>query len=167
MQDEKRSMEAGMDGHLTKPIPQEVLGKANDRAVTPCGAPENSSEAQPHKEGSETEWNVHELLERLEGDQDFLRELLEMFRADSQTILLRAREALAREDLAEMSRAAHTLKGMLKNLSMNAAAEIGAALETAARNGARGEAEALFERLERSLAGVMPEVETHLAEVRA
>jgi len=67
--------------------------------------------------------NVRELLERLEGDQDFLRELLQMFRADSQTTLMKAREALAQEDLTEVSRAAHTLKGMLKNLSMNAAAE--------------------------------------------
>lgn len=96
-----------------------------------------------------------------------LRELLQMFRADSQTSLIKAREALAQEDLAEASRAAHTLKGMLKNLSMNAAAELAAALETAARNGARGEAEALFQRLDRSLAGILPEVEMHLAEVRA
>jgi len=107
------------------------------------------------------------LLERLEGDQDFLRELLQMFRADSQTTLLKARDALALGDLAEVSRAAHTLKGMLRNLSMNAIADLAAALETAARNGARVEAEALFERLDRALAGIMPEVETHLAEVRA
>ncbi len=66
-----------------------------------------------------------------------------------------------------MSRAAHTLKGMLRNLSMNAAAEIAAALETAARNGARAEAETLLDRLDGSLAGIMPEVEAHLAEVHA
>jgi len=156
-----------MDEILTKPVRQEVPRKEMGRAITPYGSSDNYGEARPRSEISETQWNVRELLERLEGDQDFLRELLEMFRADSQTTLMKAREALARADLAEMSRAAHALKGMLKNLSMNAAAEIAAALETAARNGARGEAEALLERLERSLAGVMPEVETHLAEVRA
>ncbi len=166
-QDEKRCLEAGMDGYLTKPIRREVLRKEIDRAVTQSGSAENCSEAPPHSEISEAEWNVRELLERLEGDQDFLRELLQMFRADSQTTLMKAREALAQEDLTEVSRAAHTLKGMLKNLSMNAAAEIAAGLETAARNGARAEAEALFERLDRSLSGIMPEVETHLAEVRA
>jgi PAS domain S-box-containing protein len=166
-QDEKRCREAGMDGYLTKPIRREVLRKEIDRAVTQSGSAENFSEAPPHSEVSEAEWNLRELLERLEGDQDFLRELLQMFRADSQTTLMKAREALAQEDLAEMSRAAHTLKGMLKNLSMNAAAELAAGLEMAARNGARGEAETLLERLDRSLAGIMPEVETHLAEVRA
>jgi PAS domain S-box-containing protein len=166
-QDEKRCLEAGMDGYLTKPIRREVLRKEINRAVTQSGSAENCSEAPPHSEVSEAEWNVRELLERLEGDHDFLRELLQMFRADSQTTLLKAREALAQEDLVGMSRAAHTLKGMLKNLSMNASAELAAALETAARNGTRVEAEALFERLDRSLAGIMPEVETHLAEVRA
>ncbi len=166
-QDEKRCLEAGMDGYLTKPIRREVLRKEIERAVTQSGSCENGNEPAPHSELSEAEWNVRELLERLEGDQDFLRELLQMFRTDSQTALMKAREALAQEDLAEMSRAAHTLKGMLKNLSMNATAELASALEAAARNGARVEAETLLERLDRSLAGIMPEVETHLAEVRA
>jgi PAS domain S-box-containing protein len=166
-QDEKRCLEAGMDGYLTKPIRREVLRKEIDRAVTQNGPAENCGEPAPHSELSEAEWNVRELLERLEGDQDFLRELLQIFRADSATSLMKVREALALKDLAEVSRAAHTLKGMLKNLSMNAAAEVAAALETAARNGARAEAETLLERLDRSLAGIMPEVETHLAEVRA
>ena len=156
-----------MDGYLTKPIRREVLRKAIDRAVTQSGSAENCKEPALHGELSAAEWNVRELLERLEGDHDFLRELLQMFRADSQTTLLKAREALAQEDLVGMSRAAHTLKGMLKNLSMSAGAELATALETAARNGARGEAEALFVRLDCSLAGIMPEVETHLAEVRA
>ena len=166
-QDEKRCLEAGMDGYLTKPIRREVLRKEIERAVTQSGSAENCDEAARHGEASEAEWDVRELLDRLDGDQDFLCELLQVFRADSQTTLLKAREALAQQDLVETSRAAHTLKGMLKNLSMNAAAELAAALETAARNGARGEAEALFERLDRALAGIMPEVETHLTEVRA
>src|SRR5208337_4040801 len=121
-QDEKRCLEAGMDGYLTKPIRREVLRNEIDRAVAQSGSAENSGEAPAHSEVSEAEWNV--------------RELLQMFRADSQTTLMKAREALAREDLKEVSRAAHTLKGMLKNLSMNATAEIAAGLETAARNGA-------------------------------
>ncbi len=166
-QDEKRCLEAGMDGYLTKPIRREVLRKEIDRAVTQNGSSGNWEEPASHSELSEAEWNLRELLERLEGDQDLLRELLQLFRADSQTSLMKAREALAQENLVEVSRTAHTLKGMLKNLSMNACAELAAALETAARNGARGEAEALFQRLDRSLAGILPEVEMHLAEVRA
>jgi two-component system sensor histidine kinase/response regulator len=166
-QDEKRCLEAGMDGYLTKPIRREVLRKEIDRVTAQSAPPEAEAESPTESACSENGWNVKELLERLEGDQDFFRELLQMFRDDSQANLLKAREALAREDLAELSHAAHTLKGMLRNLSMNVAAETAAALETAARLGARGEAKALLGQLEHSLAGIMPEVATHLAEVGA
>jgi PAS domain S-box-containing protein len=166
-QDEKRCLEAGMDGYVTKPIRREVLRKEIAR-VTAQSASSEAEEAPPARSAcSENGWNVRELLERLDGDQFFFRELLQIFRDDSQANLLKAREALTRENLAELSRAAHTLKGMLKNMSMNAAAETAWALETAARLGARDEAEALLGKLQHSLAGIMPEVDTHLAGVGA
>ena len=41
---------------------------------------------QPVRPGGETPslggWDLHELLERLDGDREFLRELLEIFRLD-------------------------------------------------------------------------------------
>ncbi len=156
-----------MDGYLTKPRRREVLRKEIDRATAQSAPAETGGEVSSRSQCSENEWNVTELLERLEGDQDFFRELLQIFRDDSQANRVKAREALAREDLAELSRAGHTPKGMLRNLSMNVAAETAAALETAARGGARDEAEVLLVQLEHSLAGIMPEVETHLAEVGA
>ncbi|MFI5097886.1 MAG: PAS domain S-box protein [Candidatus Acidiferrales bacterium] len=166
-QDEKRCLEADMDGYVTKPIRREVLRKEIERVAVQSAPAEVSGESPARSARSDNGWNVKELLARLEGDQDFFRELLQIFRDDSQANLRKAREALAQEDLAELSRAGHTLKGMLRNLSMNAAAETAAALETAARLGARGEAEALLEQLERSLAEILPEVELHLAEVGA
>ena len=166
-QDEQRCLEAGMDGYVTKPIRREVLRKEIERVAVQSAPAEGCGKSPARSACSENGWNVKELLARLEGDQDFFRELLQIFRDDSQANLLKAREALAREDLAELSRAGHTLKGMLRNLSMNAAAETAAALEMAARLGARGEAEALLEQLEHSLAGILPEVEAHLAEVGA
>jgi HPt (histidine-containing phosphotransfer) domain-containing protein len=156
-----------MDGYVTKPIRREVLRKEIDRVTAQNAPAEADGESPDRIARSENEWNVKELLERLEGDQDFFRELLQIFRDDSQANLRKAREALVREDLAELSRAGHTLKGMLRNLSMNVAAETAAALETAARLGARAEAQALLNQLEHSLAGIMAEVETHLAEVGA
>jgi len=45
---------------------------------------------QPVRPGSETPslggWDLHELLERLDGDREFLRELLEIFRLDGPPI---------------------------------------------------------------------------------
>ena len=112
---------------------------------------------------STTNWNLAELLERLDNDQDFLRELLTIFRDDSRSNLQKARAALQARDLPELTRAAHTMKGMLKNLSMDCAAEIAYALETSAREERYEIAQASFARLEEALTTLVPEVEAQLA----
>ena len=63
--------------------------------------------------------------------------------------------------------AAHTMKGMLRNLSMNRAAEIACALEAAAHQGEKAQAEALLPQLEEAIAELMPEVEARLEKVKA
>jgi HPt (histidine-containing phosphotransfer) domain-containing protein len=82
----------------------------------------------------ETNWNLSELLERLDNDRAFL-ELLAVFRQDSHVALEQARDALSKQDLATLERSAHTLKGMLRNLLMEHAAKIASELELAARQG--------------------------------
>lgn len=114
-----------------------------------------------------SEWNINELLQRVDGDREFLRELLSIYREDSQVNLQKAKSALLERDLAGLMRAGHTLKGMLRNLSMNRAGDIAFALETAARRESVQEAEALLEQLEQALAELLPEVEAELAEVKA
>ena len=63
-------------------------------------------------------------------------------------------------------RAAHTMKGMLRNLSMNRAAETAFALEITSRQGKSIEAEALLSQLEQAVAELLPKVEAQLAEVK-
>ena len=111
-------------------------------------------------------WNLKELLERLDGDEGFLCELLVIFREDAQLNLERSRKAIAEHDLELLARAAHTLKGMLRNLSMGAAADTAAALETASRENRGSDARELLEKLEKELEGILPEVEAQLAGVR-
>jgi HPt (histidine-containing phosphotransfer) domain-containing protein len=113
--------------------------------------------------GSMTNWNLAELLERLDNDHDFLRELLAIFREDSRINLQKARAALQARDLPELTRAAHTMKGMLRNLSMDCAAEIAYALESSAREEQYEIAQASFARLEEALTALVPEVEAQLA----
>ena len=112
-------------------------------------------------------WDLKELLERLDGDDSFLQELLVMFREDARLNLEKSRKAIAERDFASLSRAAHTLKGMLRNLSMNAAGETAAALETASRESRQDESAELLEKLEKELEGILPEVEAQLAGVRS
>ena len=123
---------------------------------------ENATE-QPRRYG----WDVKELLERLDGDEGFLCELLLIFREDTRMNLEKSRKAMAERDFEMLSRAAHTLKGMLRNLSMGAAAETAASLETASRESLNSDSEELLQKLEKELEEILPEVEAHLAGVRS
>lgn len=113
-------------------------------------------------EPAEPDWDLKELLERIEGDHEFLREILVTFRDDYRACLHRAHRAMAEANLPELSRAAHTLKGMLRNLSMKCAAQTAALLEKSAQDAAERESAELLLILEGDLAKVLPEVEAQL-----
>lgn len=115
---------------------------------------------------SEEDWNIKELLHRLDGDQEFVCDLLRIFREDSHANLQKARTALANGDLPGLMRVAHTLKGMLRNLSMNRAGETAFALESASRQGDGKAAEEFLAQLEQALAELLPEVDAYLAELK-
>ena len=166
--DERRCLEVGMDGYLTKPVRREDLQKEIER-VTEGEAGKAESEVLDERKSSpaaET-WNLNELIERVEGDQEFLRELLAVFQQDSLRNLEKAKQELANQDLAALSRTAHTLKGMLRNLSMCRDAEIAKQLESAAREAKLRESGELLEQLERGLRELGPEIEPQLAEVKS
>jgi len=112
-------------------------------------------------------WDLEALMERLDGDQELLRELLAMFREDVQMNLQKSHAAIGIGNYEQLSRTAHTMKGMLRNLSMNAAGETAAVLETAASENREGESKELLQKLEKELEGILPEVETLLAGVRS
>lgn len=165
-EDGKRCREAGMDGYLTKPVRGEQLRQEIERVTSGASRMEESTMSQPPKELSAGEWDIQELLERLEGDQQFLRELLAIFREDSRAGLEKAKTAFAEGNLQELSREAHSLRGMLRNLSMNEAGEIAAVLETVSGKGLKGESGKLLRQLEQAFLEILPGVEAHLAEVK-
>jgi HPt (histidine-containing phosphotransfer) domain-containing protein len=114
-----------------------------------------------------TKWDVKELLARLDGDQEFLCELLRIFREDSAANLEKASACLQKQDMQELARTAHTMKGMLRNLSMHRAGEIAYALEMAGCAEKGKDAEAFLAQLEQACAELLPEVEARLAGVEA
>jgi len=167
VRDERRCLEAGMDGYLTKPVRREVLQKEIERVTQSEGAEAGRGvhDDQNSSRSAET-WNLHELMARVEGDQEFLRELLVIFRQDSLSNLEKAKQELGEQDLSALSRTAHTLKGMLRNLSMHRDAEVAKQLESAAQEAKPRESAELLEQLERGLGDLQPEIEAQLAEVK-
>jgi HPt (histidine-containing phosphotransfer) domain-containing protein len=124
-----------------------------------------AKEAAAAEQPREMEWDLKELMERLGGDEGFLRELLMMFPDDVRMNLEKSRKAIGTGDYEGLSRTAHTMKGMLRNLSMRAA-ETAAALEKASQENQQEESKDLLEKLVKELEGILPEVEAQLAGVK-
>jgi HPt (histidine-containing phosphotransfer) domain-containing protein len=154
-----------MDRWLRKTTPDEPAQAELQHLPSTAGA--RNTTAPPCVEPAELDWDLKELLERLEGDQEFLRELLSTVREDYRASLHKAHRAMAESNLPELSRAAHTIKGMLRNLSMNSAAQTAAALEKSAQDAAEKESAELLLILEGDLVKILPEVEAQLAGVKA
>jgi two-component system sensor histidine kinase/response regulator len=75
------------------------------------------------------------VMERLDGDQELLGELVELFLADSPRLLEDIRGAIDSKDAEQLMRAAHTLKGSVSNFCAPTAVEAAQKLETLGRIG--------------------------------
>ena len=79
--------------------------------------------------------SVDELMERIDGDRTFLEELVVLFRADYPAQIRKGREAVVNDDALGLQRAAHALKGALRNLAAPIAGDLAAELEAMGKSG--------------------------------
>ena len=79
--------------------------------------------------------DLPDLLARVEDDRDLLSELFVIFREKLPELVGALNAAIDVGDLSRASKAAHALRGMLANMSMNRGATIAADIEMAARSG--------------------------------
>ena len=100
--DRERAIEAGMDDYVSKPIRFEELRRAVDRF-----APEGL--------------NTAALLEGVAGNRKLLRELVDVFVADTPKLLARIERAITRGDAVRLKKAAHALKGSVGNFDSGSA----------------------------------------------
>ena len=124
--DRERCLAAGMDGYLSKPIQPRELWETLKSFVH---AADEAEDDPP------TILNQPELLTRAHGDLAFLAEIADAFAGDSTARMAEVRQAAERTDGAGLERAAHTLRGLLSNLTATAAAGLAQQLETIGRAG--------------------------------
>ena len=119
--DRERCLKAGMDGYISKPINSrdldEAIAGACGRSAVQIG---NSREIQGRgaAPAKTIPWDIARTLERLGGDDNLLREVVEIFLEDGPKQMGSLRQAIAEGSAEGIEKTAHSLKGELGYLGM-------------------------------------------------
>jgi two-component system sensor histidine kinase/response regulator len=151
--DKERCLASGMDGYISKPIHPAGLFAEIERCLE--GTERSTTMAENSQESHEQIDRVS-LLERVEGDQELLTEMIRLFQDDAPNLLAAMRDALQRSDMAVLERSAHSLKGAAGNLSAKATAAAALQLENDARNKDAESAKGSLVEVERAVKHLLP-----------
>ena len=133
--DRSRGIALGADDFLVKPVTRERLLKSMSR----------------YQKKSRELIDREELMERVDDDLELMQQILELYMRDYPCLLADMHQAIASGDAPALQHAAHTLKGMLGNLSAHSTARVALELEMMGRQKELSEAEAALVRLEAAL----------------
>lgn len=160
--DRERCLEAGMDAYLSKPVQADDLFQLIERLV-PTALPKpvvgvpSCSEATPlpfqtveaFSQTTVLDWS--EAVQHMEGDEELLKELAEVFLNDNGRYSQEIHKALKDKNAEHLRRSAHTLKGALGHFCTASLVKATVELETLAQERKIPEAAAAFTRLEKLL----------------
>jgi PAS domain S-box-containing protein len=142
--DREKSIEAGMNDHVTKPIePGQLISalvkwiKPGDREASE-GVPERSSESQGVEDILPTELpgiSIASGLGRVAGNKQLYVKLLCKFKDGQENVVEQIKAALQLSDLETAARLAHTVKGVSGNLGGDNLYKAAAQLEKAIKEG--------------------------------
>ncbi|MEW6139316.1 MAG: PAS domain S-box protein [Thermodesulfobacteriota bacterium] len=153
--DRERCLEAGMDGYVSKPIDLQDLYDAIEGLIP--GSNEGEKEVSCEEPRAELV-DREALLDRVAGDMDLLRDVVDLFMDDSKRLLDRISEAVTKKDADELERAAHALKGSVLNFEARTVADIALNLETMGRNRDLTRAESEVAELEKQIRALRAEL---------
>ncbi|EAR20358.1 hybrid sensor histidine kinase/response regulator [Nitrococcus mobilis] len=139
--DREQCLEAGMDGYVSKPIRAPELFNTI-AALIATAAPTQADETVPTEEGqtkAERAISADELidwsaaLKTAQGNQDFLKELVQLLLDESAKMLVEIHAAIEEQEAKTLQRAAHTLKSSMKAVGASSVAQIAERLEIIGR----------------------------------
>ena len=142
--DKERCLQAGMDAYITKPVSSVgveetiagifiVENKAEQKAENKA---EQAAEHKihvllpvPEPRRSSSAWDPTKALEKVDGDEPLLRELIQIFLDEIPQQMANLQVAIEVSDFDKVERAAHRLNGELRCLGLTDAAENARELE--------------------------------------
>lgn len=142
--DRERCLAAGMDDYVSKPIDADVLKQVIHRWV----ADRVPAEVEA---ASNVPVKTKELLKAFGGDWSFLTEVVEVFFSDYPIQIETLLRSAGSGEAAAFRRAAHSLKGMLRNFQAETAAAKAFELEKRGQAGELAETEPLIDALGQDL----------------
>jgi two-component system sensor kinase len=146
--DRERCLGAGMDGYLTKPIQSRALYDAVERLAT---VPEVEIEQPAETESGEAIMDWKAAVERLDGREDVLRQMVPIFLKEADKLMPALREAITQQDAAKVRRLAHSIKGSASCFAAAPAASAALQLEFMGRDGFLVDADEAYRALEREV----------------
>jgi HPt (histidine-containing phosphotransfer) domain-containing protein len=144
-----------MDDYVSKPIHAKDLFAVIDRltADAPAGAPAPERAEPPPEEPQSGAIDKDEVLARVDGDIELLRELNGIFVAENPKLLTQLRQAMTEGNSDALGKASHTVKGMLANLGAKSAAEAALRLEKMGTGNNLSGADEAYAALEKEIEG--------------
>jgi CheY-like chemotaxis protein/HPt (histidine-containing phosphotransfer) domain-containing protein len=169
--DRERCLEAGMDDYLSKPVEPKVLCEMIERwsgaesrgasstatrtdqehcAPSDPAVLNESTVALAGQPSEPTEvFDIETLRTRVEDDLELLSEMIDLYLSSSPQLLADVESAVAARDGDRIARAAHTLKGVLKNMCAASCADAALKLELMGKSGDFAEADQRLVTLKR------------------
>src|SRR5687767_4108436 len=102
--------------------------------------------------------NNQDLLERLGGDADLLKEVIGLFAEDTPPLMTAIRDALAASDAPAVNRAAHQLKGSAGNFDAQELTALAQQVESHARGGDLAAVEATLPALQSAIDALLADL---------